>query len=75
MLIEKLEILRYKFVHQQERNELTLATSKRKIFKTVKTNNTWRKRFNTELYRMYKDCDILQFIKVSRNYSLLKSVE
>lgn len=52
------------------REERTLAIFERKvlraIFGAVLENNTWRKRYNFELYKIYREDDIIKSIKLSR---------
>jgi hypothetical protein len=47
-----------------------LAVFERKILRVIygpiKDNGEWRIRYNSELYALYKDVDIITFIKVGR---------
>jgi hypothetical protein len=51
-------------------DEKTLAVFERKIliaiYGPIKDNDEWRIRYNFELYALYKDMDIITFIKVGR---------
>lgn len=38
----------------------------RKILGAVNINGTWRHRYNSELYKMYREADIVNYIKVNR---------
>ncbi|GFV65494.1 uncharacterized protein TNCV_1737311 [Trichonephila clavipes] len=38
----------------------------RSIFGGIQENGTWRRRLNLELYRSYKESDIVNFIKIQR---------
>jgi hypothetical protein len=38
----------------------------RKIMGAVNINGTWRHRYNSELYKMYSEADIINYIKVNR---------
>ncbi|GFW46902.1 uncharacterized protein TNCV_2982581 [Trichonephila clavipes] len=38
----------------------------RSIFGGIQENGTWRRRSNLELYRSYKESDIVNFIKMQR---------
>ncbi len=50
--------------------EDTIAVFERKILRNilggVRVNNVWRRRFNSELYRIYKQPNIVKFIKINR---------
>ncbi|GFT11914.1 uncharacterized protein TNCV_2319341 [Trichonephila clavipes] len=39
----------------------------RSIFGGIQENGTWRRRSNLELYRSYKESDIVNFIKICQN--------
>jgi hypothetical protein len=51
-------------------DEKTLAVFERKILRAIygpiKDNDEWRIRYNSELCAVYKDMDIITFIKVGR---------
>jgi len=38
----------------------------RKIFGAVNVNGTWRHRYNFEIYKIYKEADVITYIKVNR---------
>lgn len=38
----------------------------RMIFGAVKLDNVWRRRYNDELYEIYKDINVVRFIKIAR---------
>jgi hypothetical protein len=51
-------------------DEKTFAVFERKILRAIygaiKDNDEWRIRYNSELYALYKNMDIITFIKVGR---------
>ena len=53
-----------------KRTEMALGAFERKIlrriFGPVQQNSQWRMRYNDELYDLYKDNDIVTFIKLRR---------
>jgi sorting nexin-29 len=53
-----------------KKEEKILATFERKVLRTilgaVLDNNNWRKRYNFEIYRIFKSDDIIKSIKLSR---------
>ena len=55
-------------LNKQDINRLNIFERKilRGIFGPVKVNNEWRIRYNHELYQLYKEPNIIEFIKINR---------
>jgi len=53
-----------------QRDEQTLLVFERRIlrsiFGAVNVNGNWRRRYNHELYQLYKEPDIVKYIKINR---------
>jgi hypothetical protein len=47
-------------------DEARLGVFERKVSRAIVDNGEWRIKYNDELYTLYKDSDIITYIKINR---------